>query len=167
VLRYDSSSSARSNDSGDVASAFSAFGENNPLTIVETVQEGNSDDGDGWPEGEGHAGHVAGDDVQVNEISMAYDSAVALGVNTASSHTAKNLVIDTNDPGRGDFVISVRALGNASGTPLDGSQNVSFGEEASPKQRRIVDSAAKAAAYAAYRSSRRGWSKGVKVDGGS
>ena len=40
VLRYDSSSSARLNDSGDAASAFSAFCANNPPTIVETVQEG-------------------------------------------------------------------------------------------------------------------------------
>jgi len=42
----------------------------------------------------------------------------------------ENLVIDTNDPGRADFIISVGALGNASGTPLDGSHNMSFGENA-------------------------------------
>jgi len=87
------------------------------------------------------------------------------------SHTTGNLVIDTNDPGREDFVISVGALGNASGAPLDGSQNMSFGEDlASPEERRIVDSATKAAAYATYRSTRPGWRKGahgVKVDDGS
>ena len=97
VRRYDSSSSACLNDSGDATSAFSAFGANNPLTIVETAQDGNSDNGNGWPEGEGLAGNHAGDDAQVNliprsseacdETGMAYDSAVALTVNTAS-HTA-------------------------------------------------------------------------------
>jgi len=149
VHRCDSSSSARSSDSGDAASAFSAFGANNPPTIMDSAQDGNSDNGDGWPEGEGLAGNLAGNEAQVDliprspgacdEIGTAYDSAVALAVNTA-----KNLVIDTNDPGRGDFVISIGALGNASGTPLDRSQNVSFGEDLA-EERRIVDSATKAA----------------------
>ena len=129
VHRHDSSSSARSSDSGDAASAFSAFGANDPPTIVETVQDRNSDDGDGWPEGEGLAGNLAGDDAQVNliprssgtcdETGMACDSAVALAVNT--SHERENLVINANDPGRKDFVMSIGALGNASGAPLDGS----------------------------------------------
>ena len=100
--RFNSSSPARANDGGDGASAFDA---NGAPTIVETAQE-NSDDGDGWPEGEGLAG---------------------------------NLAIDANDPGRGDFVTSIGALGNANGTQLDGSQNTSFGG-------RIVNSAAKSAA---------------------
>jgi len=39
-------------------------------------------------------------------------------------------VIDTKDPGRANFVMPVGALGNASGTPLDGSQDMSFGESA-------------------------------------
>jgi len=38
------------------------------------------------------------------------------------------LLIDTKDPGQANFVIGVRALGNASGTPLDGSQDISFGK---------------------------------------
>jgi len=38
------------------------------------------------------------------------------------------LVIDTKDPGQANFVMGVRALGNASGTPLDGLQDMSFGE---------------------------------------
>jgi len=102
---------------------------------VETVLEGNSDEGDRWPEGEGLAGDLA-DDAQVNliprpsgasdETGMAYDS----GLQTLATNTTENLVIDTNDPGRADLVISVGALGNASGTPLDGSQNTSFGENA-------------------------------------
>jgi len=167
VRRHDSSSSARSNDSGDTASAFSAFGANDPPTIVETAQDGSSDDGDGWPEGEGLVGNLAGNNTQVNliprssgacdEIGMAYDSAVALAVNTAGN-TAENIVIDAKDPGRGDFVISVGALGNASGAPLDGSQNVSFGEDMA-EERCIVDSAAKSAA--SRRSCKRG---GMKVD---
>jgi len=169
VQRCDSSSSARSSDSGDAASAFSAFGANDPPTIVETAQDGNSDDGDGWPEGEGLVGNLASNNAQVDlippsdEIGMACDSGVALAVNTSVER--ENLVIDANDPGREDFVISVGALGNASGTPLDGSQNMSFGEDlASPEDRRIVDSATKVAACAACRSSRSGWRKGVKVD---
>jgi len=173
----DSTSPASSNDSGDAASAFSAFGANNSPTIVETVQEGNSDDGDGWPDGDGLAGNAADDAAQVNlvprtsEACDACNSGIALGVNTESSHAAANLVIDTEDPGREDFVISVGALGNASGALLDGSQNMSFGEDlASPEERRIVDSATKAAACATYRSTRPGWQKGaygVKVDDGS
>jgi len=39
-----------------------------------------------------------------------------------------NLVIDTEDQGQPKFVITVRALGNGSSTPLDKTQNVSFGE---------------------------------------
>jgi len=82
VCGYDYSSPTRSSDGGDGASAFSTFDANN-LTIVETALEGNSDDGDGWPEGEGLAEDLA-DDVQVNliprtsgasdETGMAYDS---------------------------------------------------------------------------------------------
>jgi len=84
VFRYDSTSPARSNDSGDAASAFSAFGANDSPAIVETEQDGNSDDGDEWPEGEGLAGNLADDDAQVNliprsskacdKIGIAYDS---------------------------------------------------------------------------------------------
>jgi len=65
-----------------------------------------------------------------------------------------------------NFFISVGALGNASGTPSDGTQNVSFGE-AVAKERRIVNSAAKSAA------SRNSWfncmgnRSGMKADSGS
>jgi len=144
ALRYDSASPASSNNSGKAASAFSVFGAK--TTIVETVQE-DSDDGDGWPSGDGLAGNTTDDDARVNlvpsaskacdEVGTAYDSTVALGVKSASSHTTGNLVIDTNDPGREDFVISVGVLGNASGTPLDGSHNLSFGECTGGEQRAI------------------------------
>ena len=66
VSGYDYSSPTRSSGGGDGASAFSTFDANNPA-IVETVQEGNSDDGDGWPEGEGLAEGSA-NDVQVDLI---------------------------------------------------------------------------------------------------
>jgi len=142
VRMYGCSSPTHSNDGGDGASAFSTFGANDNPTIVETVLEGNSDDGDRWPEGEGLAGDLA-DDAQVNlnprssgasgETGTAYDS----GLQTLAIDTTKNLVIDTNDPGPADFVISVRALGNASGTPLDGSQNMSFGENATDRRRSV------------------------------
>ena len=143
VLRYDSASPTNSNNSGNATSAFSAFGANNHPTIVETVQE-NLDDGDGWPEGDGLAGNTTDDNVQVNsapsaskaddEAGIAYDSTTANGVDSASSHAVRNLVINTSDPGRGDFVISAGALGNASGAPLDGSHNFSFGERTVDKQ---------------------------------
>jgi len=63
----------------------------------------------------------------------AYDS----GLQTLAIDTTENLVIDTNDPGRADFVISVGALGNASGTPLDGSQNMSFGDNTTDRRRSV------------------------------
>ena len=55
------SSPAHSNSGDGGASAFFTFNANSP-TVVETVQEGISDDGDGWPEGEGLAGR------SVNEV---------------------------------------------------------------------------------------------------
>jgi len=175
VLRHDSASPTSSNNSGIAASAFSTFGANNHPTIVETVQE-NSDNGDGWPDGDGLAGDTAYDDAQVNlvprasktgdETGTAYDSTVANGVDSALSHTTKNSVIDTNDPGREDFVISVGALGNASGTPLDGSHNVSFGEDVTGEEC-IVDSAAKSVASRTSWFNRLGNRSGVKVDNGS
>jgi len=132
VSGFNYSSPAHSSGGDDGASAFSTFNANSP-TIVETVQEGNSDDSDGWPEQEGVAGGSA-NKVQVdliprtsgapNEAGIAYDS----GLQTLAVNTTENLVIDTNDPGRADFIISVGALGNASGTPLDGSHHMSFGE---------------------------------------
>jgi len=100
VSGYDYSSPARSSGGGDGASAFATFNANSP-TIVETVQEGNSDDGDGWPEGEGLARGSA-NDVQVDllprtsgapdETETAYDS----GLQTLTVNTTENLVIDTN-----------------------------------------------------------------------
>jgi len=139
VSGYDYSSPARSSGGGDWASAFSMFDANNP-TIVETLQEGNLDDGDGWPEGEGLAGGSA-DGVQVDliprtlgasdETGAAYNS----GLRSLAVNMTENLVIDTKDPGRADFVIIVGALGNASGTLLDGSQNMSFGESAIDRRR--------------------------------
>jgi len=108
VLRHDSASPTNSNNSGNAASAFSAFGANNHPTIVETGQE-NSDDGDGWPDGDGLAGNTADDNVQVksvpsaskadNEAGIVYDSTIANGVHSASSHEVGNLVINTSDPG--------------------------------------------------------------------
>jgi len=64
VLRYDPASPTTSNNSGNATSAFSAFGANNRPITVETVQE-NSDDGNGWPEGDELAGNTADNNVQV------------------------------------------------------------------------------------------------------
>ena len=168
VRMYDYSSPSHSQDNqnnGDGASAFSAFGACNNPTIVETVQEGNSVDSDGYPIGEGHVENPS-DDAQVNlkprqsEVSVKPRTVCDSGLRSLAIDTAENLVIDTNNPGRADFVISVGALGNASGTPLDGSQHTSFGEN-DAEERRIVDSAAKLAA------SRTKSSVGMKVYSGS
>jgi len=79
---------------------------------VETVQEGGSDDDEEWPE------------VNLNpRLSDPHDNA-----NSMYDSGLQELIIDTVDPGRADFALNVGALGNASGTPLDGAQNVSFGE---------------------------------------
>jgi len=127
-VRMHSSSS----DSGDRASVFSNWEANNNPTIVETVPEGDSDNDDQWPEGQWPEGDGLAED-------LADDAQVDLSTRPSSAPTEtgavydsglQDLVIDTNDPGRADFVISVGALGNASGTPLDGSQNMSFGERA-------------------------------------
>jgi len=65
-----------------------------------------------------------------DEAGMTYDASMAMGVASTSPHAGKNLVISTVDPGQADFAITVGNLGNASGTPLDGSHNQSFGEDA-------------------------------------
>jgi len=119
-----------SGDSGNGASAFSNWEANNGPTIVGTVPEGDSDNDDQWPEGQwpegdGLAEDLA-DDVQV-DLSTCQSSAPT-GTGEKYDSGLQELVIDTNDPGGADFVISVGALRNASGTPLDGSQNMSFGE---------------------------------------
>jgi len=108
ALRYDSASPTNSNNSGNATSAFYTFGANDRPITVETVQE-NSDDGDGWLEGDGLAGNTTGDNVQVDstpsaskaddDVGIAYDSMIANEFNSASSHAVGNLVINTGDPG--------------------------------------------------------------------
>jgi len=85
---------------------------------METVQEGGSDNNL-----EEHQDSMEvvnpGDKVRVdlhNDANSGYDSGL------------RELVVTTNDPGQADFVLSVGALGNASGTPLDGSHDMLFGE---------------------------------------
>jgi len=105
------------NDSGDGASGISTLGANNTSTIVETVQEGGSDN---------------------DLVDADIDNNVRLDLNTRMSNAPNDadsvyesglhgLVIKTKDPGQANFVMGVGALGNASGTPLDGSQDMSFG----------------------------------------
>ena len=98
-----------------------------------------------------------------DEAGIAYDSSMAMGVASTSPHAGKNLVISTVDPGQADFAITVGNLGNASGTPLDGSHNQSFGEDATGEER-IVDSAAKSAASRTHWSNRLGNRSSVKAD---
>jgi len=106
---------------------------------VETIPEGDSDNDEQWPEGQwpegdGHAEDLA-DDAQV-DLSRQSSAPTETGEKYDSG--LQELVIDTNDPGQADFVISVGALGNASGTPLDGSQNMSFGER-TVDEKRVID----------------------------
>jgi len=107
VRTYSSSS-----DSGDGASAFASLQANNASAIVETEQEGGSDDDEEWPE------------VNLDPRLSDPDNNADLMYNSG----LQELIIDTVDPGHADFALNVGALGNASGTPLDGAQNMSFGE---------------------------------------
>jgi len=80
--------------------------------VVKTVQDGGSDDDEEWPE--------VNLDPRLSDLHNNADSMYDSGL--------QELIIDTVDPGRADFALNVGALGNASGTPLDGAQNMSFGE---------------------------------------
>jgi len=106
VARSDSSS-----DSGNCG-PFASLLANDTSAIVETVQEGGSDDGEEWP------------GVNLNpRLSDAYNDP-----NLTCDSGIQDLIIDTNDPGRANFALNVGALGNASGTLMDGAQDMSFGE---------------------------------------
>jgi len=121
-----------SNDSGDGASAFSDWEANNDPTIVETVPEGGSNDDGQWPEGQWPEGNSHAEGFCNNardDLSARRSDAPSEG-DAVHDSGPQDLAIDTNNPGRADFVVSVGALGNASGTPLDGSQHMSFEERA-------------------------------------
>jgi len=94
-------------DSGDGTNTFATLLANDTSAIVETVQEGGSDDYGEWPE------------VNLNpRLSNAYNDP-----NLTYDSGLQELVIDTNDPGRANFVLNVGVLGNASGTPMDGAHS--------------------------------------------
>jgi len=115
VAHSDSSS-----DSGNCG-PFASLLENDTSAFVETVQEGGSDDDGEWPEGEWP------DDNLDPRLSNAYDPNVYDPSSTYDSGL-QELLIHTEDPGIANFAMNVRVLGNASGTPMDGAQNMSFGE---------------------------------------
>ena len=48
------------------------------------------------------------------------------------------LHVDAEDPGIADFALNVGALGNASGTPMDGVQNLSCGGESTRASRTLL-----------------------------
>jgi len=106
------------NNSGDGASAFATLHANIMSAIEETVQEGDSDYGQ--------------EDVDLgNNVRVDLSTRLSNASNDADSvyeSGLQGLVSNTNDPGQANFAIRVGALGNASGTPLDGSQDMSFGE---------------------------------------
>jgi len=112
VAHSDSSS-----DSGNCG-PFNSLLANDTSAFVETVQEGGSDDDRGWPEGAWPDDDLDPRLLNVYDPSSTYDSRL------------QELHIDTEDPGIADFALNVGALGNASGTPMDGAQNMSFGESA-------------------------------------
>ena len=102
-------------------SAFSTLGGSDALIIVETVQEGGSDN----------------DPKDLEDADLGNDVRVDLSTRMSNAPNDAKLVcesrlhglaIDTKDPGQANVVMGVGALGNASGTPLDGSQDMSFGE---------------------------------------
>jgi len=106
-------------------SAFSTLGGSNASIVVETMQEGGSDND---PE-----------DLKVIDLDVNLDNDVRVDLSTRMSNAPNDaelvyesrlhgLAIDTKDPGQANFVMGVGALGNASCTPLDGSQDMSFGE---------------------------------------
>jgi len=109
------------NDYG--TSAFSTLGGSDALIIVETVQEGGSDND---PKDLEDAD--LGNDVRV-DLSTRMSNAPndAQSVHESKLH---DLVINAKDPGQANVVMGVGALGSASGTPLDGSQDMSFGKSA-------------------------------------
>jgi len=115
VARSDSLS-----DSGNCG-PFASLLANDTSAFVETVQEGGSDDDGEWPEGEWP------DDNLDPRLSNANDPNVCDPSSTCDSGL-QELLIDTKDPGITNFALNVGALGNASGTPMDGAQNMSFGE---------------------------------------
>ena len=84
----------------------------NTSAVVETVQESGSDDEEEWPEVNLNPRLSNA----YNDPSLTYDSGL------------QELIIDTEDPGCANFAMNAGALGNASGTPMDGAQNMSFGE---------------------------------------
>jgi len=107
-------------DSGNCG-PFTSLLENDTSAFVETVQEGGSDDDGEWPEGEWP------DDNLDPRLSNVYDPNV-YDPSSMYNSGLQELHIDTEDPGIANFALSVGALGNASGTPMDGAQNMSFGE---------------------------------------
>jgi len=115
VARSDSLS-----DSGNCG-PFNSLLANDTSAFVEMVQEGGSDDDGEWPEG------AWPDDNLDPRLSNVYDLNVYDPSSTYNSGL-QELHIDTEDPGRANFAMNVGALGNASGTPIDGAQNMSFGE---------------------------------------
>jgi len=116
TLRNSTSETARtcnsSSDSGDGANTFATVLASNASAVVETAQEGKSDDDGEWPE--------------VNltpRLSNACNDP-----NSTCDSGLQELVINTEDPGCANFAMNVGVLGNAGGTPMDGAQNMSFGK---------------------------------------
>jgi len=105
-------------DRGDSMSVCSAQGTNIAPTIVETVQEGGSKDSLEEYQDSMEAANL-GDEVRVDLHNNA---------NSGCDSGLRDLVVNTDDPGQANFVLSFGALGNASSTPLDGSHDMSFGE---------------------------------------
>ena len=116
---YNPTHDSKDNEHG--TSTFSTLGGNNMSIVVETIQEGGSDN-----DPEDLEDVDLDDDVQV-DLSTRMSNAPNDAELVCESRL-HGLAIDTKDPGQANVVMGVGALGNASGTPLDGSQDMSFGE---------------------------------------
>ena len=109
------------NDSGDGASAFSTVSVNGTSTqspTAEIVLEAGSDNGH--------------DDIDLSNNARVNLSTRLLNTSNDADlvHESglQDLVTDTNDEGQANFALTVGALGNVSGRPSDGTQDISFGE---------------------------------------
>ena len=98
------------------------------------MQKTQGSDGRGIPDQHAQEG---GSDDGLEEVDLDNDVRVDLSTRLSNAPNDADsvyesglhgLVIDTKDPGQANFAMRVGALGNASGTPLDGLQDMSFGE---------------------------------------
>ncbi len=105
----------------DGASAFNAVNAHHSPTIVETVSANGLNEGQGENDPD--------DSVRVNLSTKLSDALFDEDASHGSGLGDLLIDAETEDQGKEDFPILVGPLRNGSETPLDGTQNVSFGED--------------------------------------